>query len=41
MVPPQRQVEVRQRNRIVVCEHTGRVIVDDELYNETVEEMDV
>jgi predicted nucleic acid-binding Zn-ribbon protein len=41
MVPPQRQVEVRQRNRIVVCEHTGRVIVDDELYNETVEQMDV
>ncbi|MEP0545869.1 MAG: hypothetical protein ABJF88_02985 [Rhodothermales bacterium] len=41
MVPPQRQVEVRQRNRIVVCEHTGRVIVDDELYSETVESMDV
>lgn len=41
MVPPQRQVEVRQRNRIVVCEHTGRVIVDDELFNETIEEMDV
>ena len=41
MVPPQRQVEVRQRNRIVVCEHTGRVIVDDELFNETVEAMDV
>jgi len=41
MVPPQRQVEVRQRNRIVVCEHTGRVIVDDELFNETIEQMDV
>lgn len=39
MVPPQRQVEVRQRNRIVVCEHTGRVIVDDELYREIVEDM--
>lgn len=39
MVPPQRQVEVRQRNRVVVCEHTGRVIVDDELYRETVEAM--
>ena len=39
MVPPQRQVEVRQRNRIVVCEHTGRVIVDDELFRETVEDM--
>lgn len=41
MVPPQRQVEVRQRSRIVVCEHTGRIIVDDELYRETVMEMDV
>ncbi len=35
-VPPQRQVEIRQRNRIVACEHTGRVIVDSELYEETV-----
>lgn len=40
MVPPQRQVEIRQRNRIVVCEHTGRVIVDDELFQETIEEME-
>lgn len=38
-VPPQRQVEIRQRKRIVACEHTGRIIVDQELYNETVEEM--
>lgn len=35
-VPPQRQVEIRQRNRIVACEHTGRIIVDKELYEETV-----
>ena len=34
-VPPQRQVEIRQRNRIVACEHTGRIIVDAELYEET------
>ncbi len=33
-VPPQRQVDVRQRNRIIVCENTGRIIVDEELYNE-------
>ena len=37
-VPPQRQVEIRQRNRIVACEHTGRIIVDPELYNETIKE---
>ena len=31
-VPPQRQVEIRQRNRIIVCEHTGRIIVDSDLF---------
>ncbi|HET6568069.1 MAG TPA: hypothetical protein VFG50_08890 [Rhodothermales bacterium] len=39
-VPPQRQVEIRQRNRIVACEHTGRVIVDSELFDETVQEVE-
>ncbi len=39
-VPPQRQVEIRQRKRIIVCEHTGRVIVDKELYQDTVNEME-
>ena len=34
-VPPQRQVEIRQRNRIVACEHTGRIIVDSDLYAQT------
>ncbi len=38
-VPPQRQVEVRQRNRVIVSEHDGRMIVDDELYREVVEKM--
>ncbi len=40
-VPPQRQVEIRQRNRIVACEHTGRIIVDPELYQETVDGLKV
>ena len=34
-VPPQRQVEIRQGNRIVVCEHTGRIIVDENLFLES------
>ncbi|WP_412067683.1 zinc ribbon domain-containing protein [Rubrivirga sp. IMCC43871] len=34
MVPPQRQVEVRQRDRIIVSEHDGRIIVDDALFSE-------
>jgi hypothetical protein len=38
-VPPQRQVEIRQRKHIVACEHTGRIIVDQELYNEVVDNM--
>ena len=38
-VPPQRQVEIRQRKHIVPCEHTGRIIVDRELYDTTVDEM--
>ncbi len=40
-VPPQRQVEIRQGNRIVACEHTGRIIVDSDLYVETIEGMNV
>lgn len=40
-VPPQRQVEIRQRNRIIACEHTGRIIVDSDLYSETVDNMKV
>ena len=38
-VPPQRQVEIRQGNRIVACEHTGRIIVDLELYQKTTKDM--
>ncbi|MDE2732286.1 MAG: hypothetical protein OXM02_09355 [Bacteroidota bacterium] len=38
-VPPQRQVEIRQGNRIVACEHTGRIIVDSDLYAETTKDI--
>ena len=38
-VPPQLQVEIRKRKTVVACEHTGRIIVDQDLYNETVDEM--
>jgi predicted nucleic acid-binding Zn-ribbon protein len=37
-VPPQRQLEIRQRNRIVACEHTGRIVVDGDLFRETIEQ---
>ena len=30
-IPPQRQSEIRQRKKIIVCENCGRVLVDEEL----------
>lgn len=30
-VPPQKQSEIRQRKKIIVCENCGRILVDDEL----------
>jgi predicted nucleic acid-binding Zn-ribbon protein len=31
-VPPQRQSEIRQHKKIIVCENCGRILVDQELY---------
>jgi predicted nucleic acid-binding Zn-ribbon protein len=31
VIPPQRQSEIRQRKKIVVCEHCGRILVDNDL----------
>ena len=28
-IPPQRQVDIRQHKKIIVCEHCGRILVDD------------
>ena len=33
-IPPQRQSEIRQHKKIIVCENCGRVLVDEEM-NET------
>ncbi len=33
-VPPQRQLDIRQRKKIIVCENCGRIIVDHEMDNE-------
>lgn len=30
MVPPQRQVEIREKKKIIVCEHCGRIFADVE-----------
>lgn len=34
-IPPQRQSEIRQRKKVMVCENCGRILVDDELNNNT------
>ncbi len=36
VIPPQRQSEIRQHKKIIVCEHCGRVLVDTDL-NDKVE----
>lgn len=33
-IPPQMQLEIRQRKKIIVCEHCGRILVDEGLVQE-------
>lgn len=40
-IPPQRQLDVAARQKIIVDEHSGRILVDSELANEEMEKMDV
>ena len=32
-VPPQKQSDIRQRKKIIVCENCGRILVDEDLNN--------
>src|SRR5882757_7833900 len=32
-IPPQKQSEIRQRKKVMVCENCGRILVDEELSN--------
>lgn len=32
-IPPQLQSEIRQRKKIIICEHCGRVLVDEQIAN--------
>ncbi|WP_293302621.1 C4-type zinc ribbon domain-containing protein [Pedobacter sp. UBA4863] len=36
-IPPQRQLDIRQRKKIIVCEHCGRILVDEALTHELAE----
>jgi len=33
-IPPQRQLEIRLRKKVIVCEHCGRILVDADLAEE-------
>jgi predicted nucleic acid-binding Zn-ribbon protein len=37
IIPPQRQYEIRQITRIIVCENCGRILVDESLFQNTAE----
>ena len=37
-IPAQRQLDIRLRKKIIVCEHCGRIIIDPELAGVVVEE---
>jgi predicted nucleic acid-binding Zn-ribbon protein len=34
-IPPQRQLDIKSRKKIIVCEYCGRILVDDEIIKET------
>ncbi len=36
VIPPQRQSEIRQHKKIVICEHCGRVLVDTDLNDKVI-----
>ena len=36
-IPPQRQMDIRQHKKVIVCEHCGRILVDEALAGEKAE----
>ena len=39
-IPPQKQMEIAQRKKIIIDEHSGKILVDDELVNEETAKME-
>ncbi|MFM7217777.1 MAG: zinc ribbon domain-containing protein [Bacteroidota bacterium] len=37
-IPPQRQLDIRQHKKVIVCEHCGRILVDSKIDDENVVE---
>tara|TARA_B100000795_G_C22805739_1_gene444776 strand:+ start:5388 stop:6146 length:759 start_codon:yes stop_codon:yes gene_type:complete len=38
-IPPQRQLDIRLRKKVLVCEHCGRILVDPELAEEVADKL--
>lgn len=38
-IPPQRQLEIRSRKKIIVCEYCGRILVDKDIEEPLIEEL--
>jgi hypothetical protein len=34
-IPPQRQLDIKSRKKIIVCEYCGRILVDSEILEDT------
>lgn len=39
-VPPQRQTEIKMHKKVIVCEHCGRILVDDDIANRAHEQLE-
>lgn len=39
VIPPQRQYEIRQKKRLIICENCGRILVDDTFFEPYREEV--
>jgi len=37
-IPPQRQLDIRQHKKVIVCEHCGRILVDPKIADEETED---
>ncbi len=38
-IPPQRQSDIRQRKKVIVCEHCGRILIDEQMAMEAEAEL--
>ncbi len=38
-IPPQRQTEIKMHKKVIVCEHCGRILVDDDIANKAHENL--